>query len=209
MRLSSSAVALGAASSVLGFQGQQVLYNGNSDQPVIDFESGNIDSWASSVETIFGKLSSEAKGLWDEVSMLMPDAVEAFKKQALGTPPKPATRRPDHHWDHIVKGAEVKKMGVNGVEGSQRMVGGKLENYNLRAKKVDPSSLGVDTVKQYSGYLDDEEEDKHLFYCKLTPHPANVQNLVSDHVQGSSSRAMTPRTTPLSSGSTAAQAARR
>jgi cathepsin A (carboxypeptidase C) len=26
--------------------------------------------------------------------------------------------------------------------------------------------LGVDKVKQYSGYLDDEEEDKHLFYCE-------------------------------------------
>jgi len=31
-------------------------------------------------------------------------------------------------------------------------------------KKVDPSKLGVDTVKQYSGYLDDEKNDKHLFY---------------------------------------------
>jgi cathepsin A (carboxypeptidase C) len=42
-----------------------------------------------------------------------------------------------------------------------------LEQYNLRGKKVDPSKLGVDTVKQYSGYLDDEANDKHLFYCKL------------------------------------------
>ena len=174
MRLSSSAVALGAASSALGFQSQKVLHGGNSDQPVIDFESGNIESWASSLEGIFGKFTSEAKGIWDEVSLLMPDGVEAFKKQALGTPPKPATRRPDSHWDHIVKGADVKKMGVNGVEGSQRMVGGKLENYNLRAKTVDPSSLGVDTVKQYSGYLDDEEEDKHLFYCKLTHYTPNI-----------------------------------
>ncbi|AOW03211.1 Alpha/Beta hydrolase protein [Yarrowia lipolytica] len=29
---------------------------------------------------------------------------------------------------------------------------------------ADPSSLGVDTVQQYSGYVDIEEEDKHLFY---------------------------------------------
>ncbi|KFH46683.1 Carboxypeptidase Y A-like protein [Hapsidospora chrysogenum ATCC 11550] len=164
MRLSSTAVALGAASSALGFQGQKVLQGDSSDQPIIDFESPSVESWAGAVEHIFGKLSDEAKGAWDEVSMLMPDAVEAFKQQAMGTPPKPATRRPDHQWDHIVKGADVKKMGVNGVEGSQRMVGGKLENYNLRAKKVDPSGLGVDHVKQYSGYLDDEEEDKHLFY---------------------------------------------
>ncbi|AOW00857.1 Alpha/Beta hydrolase protein [Yarrowia lipolytica] len=35
-------------------------------------------------------------------------------------------------------------------------------NYALRAK--DPSSLGLDKVKQYSGYLDVEDEDKHFFY---------------------------------------------
>jgi cathepsin A (carboxypeptidase C) len=48
----------------------------------------------------------------------------------------------------------------------ERAIDGKLEAYNLRTKKVDPSKLGVDTVKQYSGYLDDEQNDKHLFYCK-------------------------------------------
>jgi len=48
----------------------------------------------------------------------------------------------------------------------ERAIDGKLEAYNLRTKNVDPSKLGVDTVKQYSGYLDDEQNDKHLFYCK-------------------------------------------
>lgn len=53
----------------------------------------------------------------------------------------------------------------NGEE--ERHLDGDLEAYNLRAKKVDPSKLGVDPdVKQYSGYLDDEENDKHLFYCR-------------------------------------------
>jgi cathepsin A (carboxypeptidase C) len=46
----------------------------------------------------------------------------------------------------------------------ERHIDGKLESYNLRAKKVDPKKLGVDSVKQYSGYLDDEANDKHLFY---------------------------------------------
>lgn len=168
MRLSTSALALGVASSALGLQDQKVL-NGGSGSPVIHSDAG-VDGWSSTLERLFGKASAEAKGAWDEVSMLMPDAVEAFKKQALGTSPKPATRRPDHEWDHIVKGEEVKKMGVNGVDSSQRMVDGKLENYNLRARSVDPSVLGVDSVKQYSGYLDDEEEDKHLFYCKQHPY---------------------------------------
>jgi cathepsin A (carboxypeptidase C) len=46
----------------------------------------------------------------------------------------------------------------------------------MRVKKVDPAALGVDKVKQYSGYLDDEEEDKHLFYCE--------QHANSRHAQG-------------------------
>ncbi|KAM3547923.1 hypothetical protein MY1884_009385 [Beauveria asiatica] len=37
-------------------------------------------------------------------------------------------------------------------------------DYKLRGKTVDPSALGIDTVKQYAGYLDDDEKDKHLFY---------------------------------------------
>lgn len=59
-------------------------------------------------------------------------------------------------------------MWVENANGEkERAIDGKLEQYNLRAKKVDPSKLGVDTVKQYSGYLDDEANDKHLFYCRF------------------------------------------
>lgn len=36
-------------------------------------------------------------------------------------------------------------------------------NYQLRGK-LTPESLGVDKVKQYSGYIDDLEEDKHFFF---------------------------------------------
>ena len=35
--------------------------------------------------------------------------------------------------------------------------------YSLRVRSVDPSKLGVDTVKQWSGYLD-YEDSKHFFY---------------------------------------------
>lgn len=36
-------------------------------------------------------------------------------------------------------------------------------DYELRIKSVDPSKLGIDTVKQYSGYLD-YKNSKHFFY---------------------------------------------
>lgn len=56
----------------------------------------------------------------------------------------PHQRRPDHEWDHIVKSQE-------------------FPNHGLRMKAT-PQSLGVDTVKQYSGYFDIEDETKHLFF---------------------------------------------
>ncbi|KAK6542396.1 hypothetical protein TWF694_006351 [Orbilia ellipsospora] len=40
-----------------------------------------------------------------------------------------------------------------------------MHNYSMRGRVVDPSSTGVDPgVKQYSGYLDDDKNDKHLFF---------------------------------------------
>lgn len=163
MRFSTSALVLGAASSAVGFQDQKVMGGDTgSSKHIID----HVNSWTKPFEEVFGEITSEAKAVWDEVSMLVPDAVEAFKQHALPPRPKKASRRPDSEWDHVVKGADVQSLWVEKNGESRREVGGRLENYNLRAKKVDPSKLGVDTVKQYSGYLDDEEEDKHLFYCK-------------------------------------------
>jgi carboxypeptidase C (cathepsin A) len=72
--------------------------------------------------------------------------------------------RPDSYWDHIVNGADVAQAQAQAAARSEDSTD--LSNFNLRAKAVDPSSLGIDTVKQYSGYLDNNEQDKHLFYCK-------------------------------------------
>ena len=114
------------------------------------------------IKSMLGQLSDEAVAAWEEVAMLYPEdmsRLEMFKQ------PKPHSRRPDSHWDHIIKGADIQKVWVENAKGEQeRDIEGKLENYNMRIKKVDPSVLGVDDVKQYSGYLDDEDEDKHLFY---------------------------------------------
>ncbi|EFR00594.1 carboxypeptidase Y [Nannizzia gypsea CBS 118893] len=80
--------------------------------------------------------------------------------------PKKHNRRPDSEWDHVVRGADVESVWVQGADGEKRReIDGKLKNYDLRVKSVDPSQLGIDPgVKQYSGYLDDNDADKHLFY---------------------------------------------
>lgn len=166
MRLSTSALVLGAASSAMAFQDQKIL-NDPASKPAVSFGS-DFESFASSLKESFGELTADAKALWDEISLLAPDAMEAFKAHAKDIKPKKNNRKPDSHWDHVVKGADVQKLWTESESGeSRRVVGGKLSNYSLRAKSVDPAKLGVDSVKQFSGYLDDDEKDKHLFYCKL------------------------------------------
>ncbi|KYK58302.1 carboxypeptidase Y precursor [Drechmeria coniospora] len=171
MRLSTPALVLGAASSVSCFQNQKVL-GGDSSRAAGNVKNWkgshahlDFDSWAKPLKHVFGDVTKEAKALWEEVAMVAPEAVEAFKKQSMGPKAKKHSRIADDKWDHVVKGADVEALRVMGADGeSRRKIGGKLDNYSLRAKKVDPSKLGVDKVKQYSGYLDDDEQDKHLFY---------------------------------------------
>ena len=175
MKLSNSALVLGVASTALASQEAQKVLGGDSIKNTFEntFEEAKATgaSWFEGLESMLGEFTSEAKATWDELSLLMPEAVEQFKKQVSDLGDKrPVNRRPDSEWDHVMKGADVQALWVTKEDGEKhRQVGGKLENYNLRVKKNDPSSLGIDTVKQYSGYLDDDEKDKHLFYCKLFP----------------------------------------
>lgn len=163
MKLLASTVLLGAATA-----SQQQILGGNAQQnPLQQITKPVVDAWSKSLGSLsdsMKEMSGEVKQVWDEVTMLFPEAME---KANFFSAPKPHVKRPDSTWDYIVKGADVQSVWVENSNGEkEREIDGKLENYNLRAKKVDPSKLGVDTVKQYSGYLDDDEKDKHLFYCK-------------------------------------------
>lgn len=183
MRLSTSALVLGAASSAVGLRDQKVLSNPKSTLGFDFNKLGNVDFdvWTKPLREAFGEATSEAKALWQEVSMLAPEAVDAFKQHVINAKPKKHSRIPDSKWDHVVHGADVQNIWVKNEKGeSHRKVGGKLDNFSLRAKKVDPAKLGVDKVKQYSGYLDDNEQDKHLFYCKHDQHSPKLPSLDND-----------------------------
>jgi cathepsin A (carboxypeptidase C) len=167
MKLLASTVLLGAASAAIPQQ-QQILKNPFTGQaPLKDAAKPISDAWSKSLHTIsesMKDMTAEARAIWDDVSLLFPEAMD---KATFFSSPKPNNRKPDSTWDYVVKGADVQSVWIENSDGEkEREIDGKLEAYNLRAKKVDPSKLGVDTVKQYSGYLDDEENDKHLFYCK-------------------------------------------
>lgn len=161
MRAIASTLLLGAVSAAVAPH-QQVLTDSKSQK----------EAWSKPFHNLQESLKSipaDLRATWDEVSMMFPESMD---KSNFMAPPKPYTRRPDSKWDHIVKGADIQSVWVENAHGEkEREIDGKLENYNLRAKKVDPSKLGVDPdVKQYSGYLDDDEEDKHLFYCEQYTH---------------------------------------
>lgn len=164
MRVAASALLVGAASAAVAPQQQVLKFPEQVTEQLKDLKSNSWSKPLHKFEESLKSLTGEARAIWDEVALMFP---ESFEKASFFSAPKPHTRKPDHEWDHIVKGADVQSVWVENAQGEkEREIDGKLENYNLRVKTVDPSSLGVDNVKQYSGYLDDEEEDKHLFYCE-------------------------------------------
>ena len=204
MKFSSALVVASAASATA--QRQQVLKQ--LPEQLQSASKGWVDSWVDSfheVEDALRGLTDESRKIWDDVANMFPDQMS---KTSFFTPPKKHTRRPDSHWDHIVRGKEIHDSWVYTAAGNkERELSGKLDTYDMRVKKVDPSELGVDpNVTQYSGYLDDKENDKHLFYCKLVSmHRVSPQKLLMANLQGSSSLATIPQTTLLYCGSTAAR----
>lgn len=166
MKLLTSSVLFGAASAAIA--NQHVFSNSlPSEKPLKEAEKPATSAWSKSLNHLtqsMNDMTVEAKALWDDVAMHFPEAMD---KSSFFSAPKPHKKRPASTWDYVMKGADVQAVWVENANGEkEREIDGKLESYNLRAKKVDPAKLGVDKVKQYSGYLDDEENDKHLFYCK-------------------------------------------
>lgn len=122
-----------------------------------------FDKQLHNMNDVLKGLTAEAAATWDSVAELFPEDMAAASYFSL---PKKHKRRPDHEWDHVVRGSDIQNVWVENEDGEkEREIDGKLDTYDLRVKRVDPSKLGVDRdVKQYSGYLDDSENDKHLFY---------------------------------------------
>ncbi|EGC45248.1 carboxypeptidase [Histoplasma capsulatum var. duboisii H88] len=154
--MKSLALALLIGGAIASGPQQQVLR-----EPVDDPQAAETP--LQKISDIFGHLSEQAGNVWENVMDKFPDTLMDAITQT--PPPKKHNRRPDSEWDHIVRGSDVQAVWVEGDAGEKhRKVGGRLDTYDLRVKAVDPSNLGIDTVKQYSGYLDDNENDKHLFY---------------------------------------------
>lgn len=120
-----------------------------------------LPSFLSSVFEQAGDLPSEVVSAWLEIANLFPDdTVSAIQAITGHSDPKAGIKqRPDSEWDHIVDGSETVSLLGSLIDGHDKLKGTKLRIKN-------PSKLGVDHVKQYSGYLD-VDDDKHFFFCKL------------------------------------------
>jgi cathepsin A (carboxypeptidase C) len=103
-------------------------------------------------------IPTDAAQVWSEVAKLYPqDVLSALQGMVSTSKPKDNIKKlPDSTWDHIVDGARMMSAMSGKIDGHEQLKGAKL-----RIK--DPKVLGVDKVKQYSGYLD-VEDDKHFFF---------------------------------------------
>ncbi|OBA21914.1 hypothetical protein METBIDRAFT_10831 [Metschnikowia bicuspidata var. bicuspidata NRRL YB-4993] len=79
-------------------------------------------------------------GLWQDVFLAFPQQVSQLAFKTTAKPSHPYLASFDFH----VSDAS-------------------FPNHKLRVKS-EPGDLGIDSVKQYTGYLDIEDEDKHFFY---------------------------------------------
>lgn len=124
--------------------------------------SAKIVEFSDYLEDVFSTVTTQEQ--MDHVTKGFSEMLQ----KSLMSEPKPHVRKHDSEWDHIISGADIESAWMYDVAtGEQRReIDGHLGDYSMRTKKVDPSSLGIDKVKQYSGYLDDDKEDKHLFYCE-------------------------------------------
>ena len=165
MKVLASALLAGAATATVSQQQQQPLQVPEALNEALKSASDKASDWRRPLENLqheLKHLTEEARSVWDEVALMFPESME---QAAFFSLPKAHVKKPASHWDFHTSGSDLQSVWVTNENGEQeREVDGNLEAFNLRTKKVDPHKLGVDKVKQYSGYLDNEEDDKHLFY---------------------------------------------
>jgi cathepsin A (carboxypeptidase C) len=132
-------------------------------QPLTD--SSNLPPYLShaveQAKATHGKFEfpADAVQAWAEAAKLYPqDVVSALQGILSKSKPKEGIKkRLDTTWDHIIDGSQIMSTLSGKVHGLEKLSGTKL-----RIKK--PDGLGIDeNVKQYSGYLD-VEDDKHFFF---------------------------------------------
>ncbi|KAG7827867.1 hypothetical protein KL920_004117 [Ogataea angusta] len=163
MKLSMSLLALVATS--IGSAQAAAIKKDNAGQHPLEMNSNFGDVFVEKGKSLLDRVSEvvsessknispELKEIWSEMEAKFPDTLRNMKLKS--EPAVKITRKPADFWDFNV-------------------LNEKFSNYKLRVKKTDPGALGLDHTRQYSGYLDVEDEDKHFFYWMFESRndPAN------------------------------------
>jgi cathepsin A (carboxypeptidase C) len=188
-----------ASVAALSLAGGAYAFFPNTEQNPLIASSKSSSALSPSIAQIQEQLSAlggehtaEAITAWNRIAELYPeDTISAVQALLNKSKPKSGVKKiPDNKWDYVVEGNDVVSALGSKIGGHEKLKGTKL-----RIKK--PNGLGIDKdIKQYSGYLDVDDDDKHFFFCKYHfPRTSTEQSLTSI-IQGSLSLAMTPRTTP-------------
>ncbi|ODV78332.1 uncharacterized protein CANTADRAFT_26478 [Suhomyces tanzawaensis NRRL Y-17324] len=97
-----------------------------------------MDAIAKHLNDPLENIPKETKKVWSDMMMEFPETIMSMNFKSL--PKKFKSKVFDHY-----------------------VASTKVPNHSLRVKST-PESLGIDKVKQYSGYLDVKDEDKHFFF---------------------------------------------
>ncbi|KAL6453453.1 CPY1 Carboxypeptidase Y [Candida maltosa Xu316] len=133
---------------------EAAAFGGNQfkDQIVFSAEDNLADISLGSMFRELGSLPQELIKTWSQMqSELTPGQIASLLRQY-----ETKNQKPENN-----KFNQVSAMSSSTFEA---LSNNKFSDYTLRVKENAPEILGLDTVKQYTGYLDIETLDKHLFY---------------------------------------------
>jgi cathepsin A (carboxypeptidase C) len=97
------AVLLSAASTTIAHE--QYVFKNIFNAP----KQTVVDIWSKPLHTLseaMKSMTSEAKAIWEEVSMFFPEEMD---KVSFFSTPKPHVKKPDSVWDYILRGVDVQR----------------------------------------------------------------------------------------------------
>lgn len=136
--------------------GAQAVSFGNNlkDQIILDSEESSPDLYLESVFKDLGSLPVDLITAWAEMqSELSPEQITKLINQYDSKNEKPKKNKFNPMSTFSSPSSKFEKLSND-----------KFAGYSMRVKESFPEILSLDTVKQYTGYLDIDSLDKHLFY---------------------------------------------
>lgn len=159
MKLTTVATVVCAASSANALTLPRFAQNFQGVQQIL---SENVDKVSSHYGLIVNALDGKKGDVFAKIAQYFQDPLENISKDTMQLWYDMFAQFPDTIGDMKFK-SPPKKATKNKATFDFHVSDAKLPNHKLRVKAT-PEDLGIDTVKQYTGYLDVEDEDKHFFY---------------------------------------------